>query len=466
MSGGSFPSIPVHSRLIFPAILLLLPAAASAQRINLPTVTRVTWPNGIRVVLMEYHRAPTITVTAAFPGGASEDPAGKSGLAALTADLLRHGTEKRTADQISEQVDFLGASLDGAAGDDRVTVSLGALAKDTDTGLDLFADVVRHPTFPVDEIERERQLEIAGLQALGEDPGAVARRVAREVVFAGHPYGAQPTITSVKGISRQDIQGCYRRYFVPNRMILVAVGDFKTPEMLARLKSRFADWEKGAAPVIDVPRVKPTPRRQVIIDKPDATQTQVRYNRVAFSRGSPDYFAALVADAALGGGFTSRLVDEIRVNRSLTYSIGSGFGPERFGGSFTVSTFTKIETTRKLLDAVRIVLQKTATGGFTDAEVTKFKRYLMGDFAISVQTPEALAGQLADIAFFNLPPNYLQTYLGHIRTVTKADVNRIARTYFSPGRLNIVLVAPARTVGPQLTGLGSWERRSVEAVGK
>ncbi len=249
-------------------------------------------------------------------------------------------------------------------------------------------------------------------------------------------------------------------------MILVVVGDFRAADMLARLRARFADWPRAESPAPVVPAVKPAPPRVVLVDKPDATQTQVRFSRTAFSRLSPDYFPALIADAALGGGFTSRLVDEIRVNRSLTYTIGSRFAGVRHGGMFTVSTFTKIETTRALVDAVKSVLRRAAQQGFTDAEVRKFKQYLVGDFAISMQTPEALAAQLAEMAFYNLPDNYLQTYLPRLRAVPTSEVNRIARTYFTPERLSLVMVAPAKAVQAQVQGLGSVEVRPVENVGK
>jgi zinc protease len=468
--------------------------SSAAQRINLPTVTRAAWPNGARVVLMEYHRAPTLTVTALFSGGSAGDPEGKAGVAGLTAGLLRRGTEKRTALQIAEEIEFLGGSLDSSAGDDRIAVSLNVLAKDADAGLDLFADIIRHPTFPAAELERERRLAVAGLESLAEDPGAVADRVATEVIYAGHPYGIEATIASLKAITQDDLTACYRRILAPGRMILVAVGDFKTADMMAKLRARFGDWTSpipllrkeggkreppppyeggGWGEVSDdgggrgeVPPVKPGPRRVVLIDKPDATQTQVRFGRTAFPRRSPDYLPAQVADTILGGGFTSRLTEAIRINRSLTYSVGTEFDAKARGGDFTLSTFTKIETTRALIDATRAVLKRAAAQGFTPAELQKVKGYLAGMFAIRVQTPEALAAQLADIAFYGLPDDYLQTYLPRLRAVTLARINRVARTYFPPDGLSLILVAPAAKVAGQLKGLGNIETRPVESVGK
>lgn len=451
--------------------LLLLGVMAvqpvQAQNVKLPPVTRVTWENGARVVLMEYHRAPMLEVVALFPGGSSVDPPGKAGVAALTAQLLRRGTEKRTALQIAEEIEFLGGSLDSGADVDRLSACLSVLSKEAEAGLDLLADVIRHPTFPAEELERQRQLHLSRLQSLPERPGAVASRVAAEVVYAGHPYGVMPTITSVKAITREDIFTYARRFVVPNRMILVAVGDFKTADMMAKLRARFGDWQRRESETpTELPPPRPHPRRVVLVDKPDATQTHVQWTRLAFPRKHPDYFAAHVAETILGGGFTSRLTEEIRVNRSLTYGIGGSFDLQLWGGDFSVSTFTKIETTRALIDATHAVLRRTAEKGFTPAELKKVKGYLSGLFAIHVQTPEALAGELAEIAFYGLPDDYLQTYLSKLRAVTLADANRIARAYCKPEQLSLVLVAPAAKVKEQLKGIGDIETHAVETVGK
>ena len=439
---------------------------AQAQKINLPPVTRTTLPNGARVVLMEYHRAPSIVLTAQFAGGSIYDPAEKTGVADLTTTLMRKGTETRTALQLAEQIDTLGGSLSAGAGDDRVSVTLDVLSKDTDAGMNLFADVIRHPTLPEDELTRERQLEISSLQALGESPGAIASRVANEIVYAGHPYGRESTITSLKNITREDLRAFYDQIFRPNRMILVAVGDFKSSDMLAKLTARFGDWKADAPALPTVAPFTSSPRKVVLVDKPDATQTQVRWIRAGFPRRSPDFFAAQLAQSALGGGFTSRLINEIRVNRSLTYGISSFFAPQLLGGDFEVSTFTKIETTKALLDATTAVLQQAADKGLTAAEIQKAKSYLSGQFAIEAQSPESLAGQLANIAFYGLPADYLQTYLLRLRAVPLADVNRVARAYFGPQSMSLILVAPAAKVKSQLSNLGNVDIRPVDTIGK
>ena len=451
---------------LFSVFCFLSSLPLAAQQINLPPVTRVTGDNGIRMILAEYKRAPTLTLIAIFPGGASADAPGKTGTAELAASLMTRGTTTRTAPQIAEATDFLGASLDASASDERLTVSFGGLAKDTDAGLDLFADVIRHATLPAEELAREKQLEIAALQSLGDEPGAIASRVTNEIVYAGHPYGREATMTSLGAIQRTDLQTYYRNVVAPDRMILIAVGDFKSEEMLKKLKAKFSDWKKNNVTLPAVPPVPAGKPHVVLVDKPDATQTQVRFVRTAIARNSPDYFAAELASGILGGGFTSRLVDEIRVNKSLTYGISSRFGTETQGGDFLVSTFTKIETTKELLDATRAVLKKTASEGFTSQELAKINGYLAGQFAIGLQTPQALARELADMAIYNLPNDYLQTYLAKLQAVPLADVNRVAKTYFAPGALSIILVAPGAKVKAQISEFKNIETRPADSIAK
>jgi zinc protease len=448
------------------AIAISASAHATAQTINLPPIKKLTWPNGVRLYLMEYKRAPTISVTAIFPGGDSAEPPNKVGVGDLTAELLREGTATRTAPQIAEEIEFLGGSLSTSSGQDNLTVGLAVLSRDAAKGLDLFSDVNRRPTLPAEELERGRQLALASLNALREDPESIAARTTSIAVFGRDPYGSEATIGSIQAIQREDIVEYHRRVIAPDRMILIAVGDLNANQMAEKLRARFGDWPRAGVPLPETAAPPPSSKRLILVDKPDATQTQVRWARTALPRNHPDYFAASVAESILGGGFTSRLVEEIRVARSLTYGIVSGFRPMLRGGMFSVSSFTKMETSRQLIDATEKVLRDTASKGFTAAELKRVKGYLTGLFAISMQSPEALAGQLATMAFYGLPDDYLRTYLTKINAVTLKDANRLAKTYASPAALTLIVVGPASKIEGPLKGLGKFEKVSIETVGK
>ncbi len=443
------------------SLLALLLAAAScaassgAQQVHLPRVTRATLANGMRVILMEYRRAPTVSMSLTFPGGDAQDPEGKAGAMSMMAGLLRKGTTTRTAQQLADEIEYLGADISSGSGSDRVTARVEMLSRDIDAGLDLLADVLRNPTFPADELERVRKLTLAGLQSLADDPGSIASRVATETAFAGHPYGRQETQRSIAAITGDDLIACYKATIVPNRAIVAVAGDFKTAEMLAALRKRFEDWprstEAAAAPL---PKPAPSPRRIVLVDKPDDTQTHVVFTGPGVPRNSPARFPIAVADTILGGGFTSRLVEDIRIRQSLTYGIGSWFDKRLAGGRFEISTFTKVETTRRLIDSVDKLLKSAASAGLTAQELNKAKGYLAGQFAISAQTPEAIAALLVDAAFYGLPDDDLSTYLKRLDAVTLSDINRVAHRYFDPKGMSLVLVGPAAKVKPMLKGLG------------
>jgi zinc protease len=440
---------------------------ADAQTLKLPPIVRAKFENGIEIALMEYHKAPLLSVIAMFRGGEALDPDSKAGVAGLTAELLRKGTQKRTATQIAEEIDFLGGSLSTGADNDSLTASLYVSTKDTDAGLELFADVIRNATFPQEELDRERQLQVAGLQSLADEPGQVANLILNQTVYEAHPYGRSATITSLGTITRDDITAYSAGVVRPERMLIVAVGDFKASAFLEKLKAHFGEWSvAGEAKPLETRKPAPMPKRFVLVDKKDATQTQARWGRIALPRNHPDYFAVEVASGILGGGFTSRLVDEIRVNQSLTYGIGSAFGMEALGGDFHVSTFTKLETTRKLIDSVEAVLKTTADKGFTTGEVAKVKGYLAGQYAIGLQTPQALAAQLAEMVFHRLPNDYLTTYITKLKSVPIAELNRVAREHFTPSQLSLILVAPADKIKAQLSGLPTPDIRPVEQIGK
>ncbi len=456
-------------RLTLAGVLLILLCirTAEAQDIKLPPATRVTLKNGMKLVLMEYHRAPLLNVIALFPGGSSADPEGKAGTAGLTAELLRKGTKTRNANQIAEEIEFLGGDLSTGAGRDSISVSLEVLVKDADAGLELMSDCLQNAIFPEAELNRTRDLEIADLGSLADNPAGVVSLVANSSVYGNSTYGISPTITTLKKIQLADVTLFAGGTITPENGTLVVVGDFKTSEMRTKLESRFGVWNPPPSNFIRKPFfLTPVKPGITLVDKPDATQTQVRWGRIAFPENNPDRSAAEVANSILGGGFTSRLTDEIRVNRSLTYGINSSFSGLKSAGTFGVSTFTKIETTRALLDAVKATLQKTAEKGFTQAELDKVKGFMTGMFAQGLQTPGAIAGQLSTIELYGLPQDYFSTYLQRVRAVTLSDINRIAKTYFDPSNLTLTLVAPAAKVKDQLNGLGSLRVIPVGTVGK
>jgi predicted Zn-dependent peptidase len=427
------------------ALLLLCSVPGYAQKIQIPPVTRDTLDNGLTVIMMEYRKVPVVDFRMVVRGGSAHDPDDLPGIAGMMASLMREGTETRNATRIAEEIDFIGGSLSVRAGLDYTAATMEVLSKDTDAGLDLFADVILHPSFPEDEIDREREQRLAELDALKEDPSTIASMVFTSGAYGSHPYGRQSigTRNSLQAISRDALKGFYGRIFVPGNAILAVVGDFQRKEMLEKIKARFSTWPAGTVPGFQpVAPAVIKGRTTVLVNKPDATQTQIRIGNTGVDIRNPDYIPLLVANTVFGGGFTSRLIDELRVKRSLTYSAWSGFSANMWGGSFSISTFTKNATVTEALDVVLSELEKLRTKGVTKEELAKAQNYMAGNFARDLQTPDALASQLTDIDLYGFPPDYLETYIQKIRQVTAADLQRVIGPHFHLDDLLFVLVGP------------------------
>jgi zinc protease len=369
----------------------------------------------------------------------------------MTTSLMREGTDSRSATDIARAIDFIGGSLSVNAGQDYCAAVAEALAKDADTCLALFTDVLLYPSFPKEELERERKQRLAALDAVKEEPRALTSLVFNRTVYGAHPYGRQRggTRQSLDAIERKDLQEFYRRVFFPRNAVLVVVGDFRAQEMLGRIQQAFAGGN-GEAPdtsVISAPAYVKG-REVVLIDKPDATQAQIRMGNIGIDIRNPEYFPVMVANTIFGEGFTSRLVEELRVKRSLTYNAGSGFATGLAGGSFSIGTFTKNATLGEAIDVILAEVQKFRQIGATADELKKAKNYMAGEFARSLQSPGALASRLTDIELYGFPQDYLTRYIERLRAVTADDVRRAAQRYFAYDDLVMVLLAPAEEVRP------------------
>jgi predicted Zn-dependent peptidase len=433
--------------LLLFTVLIILAGGAFGQKVHIPPTSRHTLENGLTVILMEYRKVPVVCLRLVTRGGSAQDPEGLEGVASLTTALMREGTVTRTSSEIADAIDFIGGSLSVSAGLEYCAANAEVLAKDLDTGLNLFADVILHPSFPDEEIERQRKQYLASLDAVKENPGSIASISFRRNVYGAHPYGRQSfgTKSSLERMVTKDIRDFYARVFVPDNATLVVVGDFHEAEMLEKVRSTFGAWPRGG--MVELALSPPSivqGRKVVLVDKPDATQTQIRVGNIGVDIKHPDYVAIAVANTIFGGGFTSRLNDELRVKRSLTYGAGSGFTAYLAGGTYSISTFTKNETIRETIDVILEELRKFRDKGATRDEWKKAHNYMAGEFARSLQTPEALAARMTDIELYGFPKDHLETYIKRINAVSLADVQRVAQKYFLLDDLLFVLVTPAQ----------------------
>jgi predicted Zn-dependent peptidase len=418
-------------------------------------VTRVTLDNGLRLIVAETHEVPLVEFYGMIGAGAAQDPEGKEGLAALTADVITRGAGELSAEEFARTVESLGAELAATAGTDGTIVNGEFLAEDFATGVDLLRKILREPTLAPDEVRRGRQAQLAELLASLEDPSTVAEKCFASFLYGTYPYGrwAPGTATSVAGLGRGNVRNFYRRWYRPNNLILAVVGDVTTADAVARLREAFGSWEAGpdAVPARAGPPDPVTARRVLLVDQPDASQAQIRAGAIAMKRNDPELLPAQVANTVLGGGFSSKLVEELRVKRSLTYGASSAFVARLTGGDFRVSTFSKSPTAVETL-----ALALDVEGAFRREPVDpkpldKAKSYLEGQFPLRLETPDALAARLVEIDFFGLPKDDLETYVPRVTAVTPADAARAAERHMPPPeRVAIVVVGKAAEIQPAL----------------
>ncbi|HWP56965.1 MAG TPA: pitrilysin family protein [Candidatus Acidoferrales bacterium] len=408
-----------------------------------PAPQRTVMDNGVVLLTAEQRGLPMVTLKFLLDAGSRHDPAGHEGLACLTARLLTYGTRTRTATQIAEALDFIGASLNTGCDQETASVTLTTLRKDLSAGLNLLADVLINASFPPDEIDRQKQAVIAAIRAKAEKPGEIANKKFAEALFPQSAYGRQPegSEESVKKIARSDLVEFHGNFYRPNRAILAVVGDISHREALKRLTKAFQGWEKGTPPKDAFTPPKAGGPETIRVHK-SLTQANIVLGHEGVPRGHPDYYAIQVMNYILGGGgFSSRLMEEIRNQRGLAYSVYSQFDAAKLAGSFQIVMQTKNETASEAIRIAKEEIQRIREKGVTDEELKAAKDYLIGSFPLRLDTNRRIAAFLAQVEFFELGLDYPERYPEFIRRVTRADVARVAKRYLLPNKLITVIVS-------------------------
>lgn len=424
--------------------------------IQLPPLHEEKLENGATVIVARRPGVPLVAVRALVSAGAALDPERGHGLANLVAQVARRGTARRTGRQIDDRIESLGSELGVGADEDATHFGLSAPAEYLSELLDVVVDVATTPTFPAAEWERIRRREVAALAHVLDEPGAVADRAMIDAVYRGHPYG-HPTdgrVRHLAALRRTDALAFHRRWFSPAATTLLVVGAVDPAEALAIARRRLARWRaRGEAPG-PVRGAERVPRAVLVVDKPDLTQTQIRIAAPGLPRATPEYFAASVANAVFGGGFTSRLMEAVRVNRGLSYGVRSRFAMSRAAGFFFVGSFTKVETTAELVQVVLDEAERFCADGPDEGELDRAKAYLAGLFPLSMETHDQVADRLADAKLYGLSLDELTAYRERVRGVTAQQCREVARRCFPIDGGVIVAVGPAERVAPALERFG------------
>jgi zinc protease len=399
---------------------------------------------------------PLVAVRLLLRVGSALDPAGRHGLAHLVTLVSRRGTRRRTGRAIDALAENAGAELGSACDEDASTFGLSAPVEHLQKLVDLVVEVATEPTFPTPELTRLRRRELAGLDHLVDEPGAVADRALVRAVYGDHPYGhpVDGRPAHVRRLDRAATLGFHRAWYGPAAATLVIVGDVDPERALAVAVRRLGRWraEVGVPPPLAAPA--PVARSVLVVDKPDLTQTQIRIGVPALARASPRFFAALVANATFGGGFTSRLVEAIRVNRGLSYGVRSRFAMSRAAGMFYISSFTKNETAAELVEVALAEARRYADEGPGAEELSRSQAWLAGLYPLSLETHDQVAEKIADLRLYGIDIDEVVSYRERVRAVGADDCREVARACFPLDGGALVAVGPGRTLARALERFG------------
>jgi zinc protease len=435
------------------------PGPLAARDVKFPPYEIRTLGNGMQVIAVLHHEQPAVSMRLLVRAGSVQDPPNKIGVANLAASLLDQGTTSKSAEQIADEIDFIGGAMGAGSGSDLSFINVIVMKDSFTVGMNMLADVARNPAFAAEEIERQKQQAISSLQVSGNDPDYVASVLLDRLVYGFHPYGLPDSGTpeTLEAITRADLQEYHRRYFVPNNMLLAIVGDVTGEEAFTAAERVFGAWPRGDVPPVKVTDPPQPTRRVVVVDKPDAVQTEIRVGQLAIPRKHADYMAWDLAVKILGGEGANRLHRVLRSERGLTYGAQADTEARKQAGHFVAETDTRTETTGETLRLMVDEVSRLQRERVFERELSDAQAYLAGSFPLTIETPNDIATQVLNVLFYELPVEEIGTFRERVQAVTPDDIQRVARQYVRPDRLSIVLVGNASAFVPQLRRVGFSE---------
>lgn len=413
----------------------------------IPPIHHWTLENGVQVYLVEAHQLPMVQLRAVFDAAASRDVTGKEGTACLTNRLLRDGTAQLNADEIAEQFENLGAEFGSACERDMAIVNLRSLTQSDllEPALKLFAQVVLSPLFPEDALKRERARTLVALRQASQNPASVVSKAFLKLIYDSHPYSRDPlgSETGLQAITPADLAAHHERYYVGRNAQLAIVGDVSVGKAKKIAKQVLGGLVPGEKPpqLPAAPEVR-KPRREFISFP--VSQSHLRLGQPGVTRDDPDYYPLYVGNYILGGGgLVSRLSDEVREKRGLSYSVYSYFTPMRVRGPFTIGLQTKNSQRAESLKIVRKVVADFIADGPTEDELAAAKKHLTGGFPLRLDSNGKIADNLSVIGFYGLPLTYLDEFIPRVEAVTAAQVRDAFRRHIDIDKIATVILGGA-----------------------
>lgn len=441
------------------------PRPLAARDVDFPPYQIRTLPNGLQVVVVSHHEQPAVSLRMLVKAGAAHDPKDKPGVASMTAGLLDQGTATMRAQEIASAIESVGGGIGVGAGNDLTFVNAVALKHDFNLVLDLVSDIVRHPAFAQEELDRIRPQLLSSMQVSYDDADYIADVVFDRLVYGFHPYGkpSAGTPESAPRITREDLVAFHRANFVPSNAIIAVVGDVTAEEAFRGIERAFGTWTAPPPSPVAFPEVPQPTRRVVIVDKPGAVQTEIRVGHIGIARNHPDYMALNLAIRILGGEGANRLYGVLRSDRGLTYSASADMEALKETGAFMAETDTRTETTGQSLRLIVDEFWRLQREQVASRELQGAQDYLAGSFPLTIETPSAIALQVLNQLFYGLDLDQLASFRDTVYGVTPEEIQRVAQKYLHPDRLSVVLVGDADKFIGQLRSVGVTEFERVPA---
>ncbi len=425
------------------------PPPEAAPIVELPRATFRLLPNGLKLLLVERHSTPLVTLALVVRSGAADDPEELPGVAQMVTYLLDQGTTRRTDRRIAEALDRMGGMIQKEAEWDDSLLAFTVLSDSLEEASALLADLILNPVFPREAVERQRQQMISALQLASQEPSYLADTVFEKVLFQASRYGhpLDGTLASLGRIRAEDLRAFHRRHYRPENAILALAGDFKPRRGRKLAEKHFGSWKSGSAEAAgrsQIPALPASRRRIIVIDKPDAVQTEIRVGNLAVPRNSEEYAAIEVANEILGGTAPDRLFEALRMEEGLIYGVESRLDARKTAGHWVVETATRTGGTLKSLKIILREMDRLATRRVSRSEFEMARSYLTGHLWLEFESMQGISGKLLDLLVYDLPADYWHSHGERLETLTRDDLLEVTRKWLRPESSLVVLVGDAQ----------------------
>jgi zinc protease len=447
-------------RFVIILLVSLLCAGSLCARINLPDADQFTLANGMTVAVIERHALPLVGVGFLFRAGSIHDPAGKEGLANLCNRMLTRGTTTRTAEQIAEDISYYGGDWYNYCQPEEAGFYAEFLADHIDHGLEILQDLLLYSAFADDQVEWSKNQTLSELESRYEDPAGMADEYIYQAILGSNPYAHLPagTESSVAALTRDDIIQFSRSHYTPDNCVLIICGDVKSDTIKAWITAHFAGWSgKAQSSAVNAGFLPVAKTKVLIVDKPDATQTQIRIGKVGFRKGDSLSVPFETARSIYATAFTSRLVDELRVKRGLTYRVSLRSDQYRAGGINYVATFTQNETVGEVIEIILRESERMQIEPVPDSELAGGINYQNGQYPLEFETNNAIVGTFMEMWLYGLPKSFFTDFQEESKRVTAGQVMEAAKRFFPVGDYRLVLVGKAAEIRSQVEKYGPIE---------